>query len=43
MVNTLVCMVTHSIRPTMNYDAKVSIIMIYQAIILHGLSTLRGY
>ena len=33
----------HWIRPTMNHDARLSIVMIHQASILHGLSTLRGY
>ena len=29
--------------PTMNHDARLSIIMIHQDTILYGLSTLRGY
>ena len=43
MVSTLVSMVRHWIGTTMNYDVKPSITIIHQAIMLYGLSTLRGY
>ena len=43
MVSILVCMVTHWIGPMVNHDIRLSIVMIYQFIILHGLSTLKGY
>ena len=33
----------HWIRPTMNHDARLSIVMIHHDVILHGFSTLRGY
>ena len=33
----------HWIGPTMNHDARLSIFMIHQVTILHGLSTLREY
>ena len=33
----------HWIGPMTNHDARLSIVMIHQATILHGLSTLRGY
>ena len=33
----------HWIRPTMNYDGRLSIVMIHHDVILHGFSTLRGY
>ena len=33
----------HWTRPTMNHDTRLSIVMIHQATILHGLSTLREY
>ena len=33
----------HWTRPMMNHDTRLSIVMIYQATILHGLSTLKGY
>ena len=39
---TSVCDV-HWTGPTMNHDARLSIVMIHQATRLHGLSTLRGY
>ena len=31
------------IKPMVNHNAKLSIVMIHQATILHGLSTLREY
>ena len=31
------------IGPTVDHDARLSIVMIHQATILHGLLTLRGY
>ena len=43
MVSALVCTVTHKIRPTMNHDARLSIIMIHQITIPYRLSILRGY
>ena len=49
MVSALVYMMytsvydVHWTRPMMNHDARLSIVMIHQATILHGLSTLRGY
>ena len=42
MVSVLVCD-AHYTRPMVNHDARLSIVMIHQATILHGLSTLRGY
>ena len=33
----------HYIGTKVNHDARLSIVMIYQATILHGLSTLKGY
>ena len=33
----------HWIGPMVNHNSRLSIVIIYQAIILHGLSTLRGY
>ena len=42
MVSALVCD-AHWTGPTVNYDARLSIFMIYQATILYGLSTMRGY
>ena len=41
MVSLLVY-VTYWTGPTMNHDAMLSIVMIYQVSILHGLSTLKG-
>ena len=37
MVSTLMCMVTYWKRPTMNHDITVSIVMIHQITLLHGL------
>ena len=33
----------HYIEPKVNHDTRLSIVMIHQATILHGLSSLRGY
>ena len=33
----------HWTRPTVNHNTRLSIVMILQATILHGLSTLKGY
>ena len=38
-VSTLEGIVTHWTRPMVNHDVKLSIVMIYQATLLHGLST----
>ena len=43
MVSVLVCMVTHWIRLAINHNVRLSIVMIHQATILHGLLTLSGY
>ena len=41
MESALVYMVTHWAKPMMNCNVRLSIVMIYQAHMLHGLSTLR--
>ena len=33
----------HWIGPTVNHNARISIVMIHQVITLHELSTLKGY
>ena len=43
MVSALEYVNAHYIGPMVNHDVRLSIIMIHQATILHGLSTLRGY
>ena len=43
MVNVLVNMVAHWTEPMVNHDIRLSIVMIHQDSILHGVSTLRGY
>ena len=43
MVNVLVYMVAHWTEPMVNHDIRLSIVMIHQDFILHGVSTLRGY
>ena len=43
LVSTLVYMVRYWVGPTVNHDVRLSIVMIHQASILHGLSTLRVY
>ena len=42
MVSALVY-VMHTRQPTVNHDARLSMVMIHQATILHELSTLRRY
>ena len=41
MVSTVACIVMHWIRLIVNHDVRLSIVMIHQATLLHGLSTLR--
>ena len=43
MVSALVYVMYTRLGPRVNYNAKLSIVMIYQVTILHGLSILRGY
>ena len=43
MVSALVFMFIHWTRPTINYEVRLSVVMIHQATMLHGLTTLRGY
>ena len=43
LVSALVCMVTHWIRPTVNHDENLSLVIIHRATLLCGLSTLREY
>ena len=35
--------VMHTRQPTVNHDARLSMVMIHQATILNGILTLRGY
>ena len=37
MVSALACMITHWTKPTLNHDARLSIVMIHQPNMLHGL------
>ena len=43
MVSILVYVMHTKTEPMVNHDARLSIVMIHQVTILHGLSTLRGY
>ena len=43
MMSALVCIVIHWTEPMMNHNVRLSIIVIRQMTILHGLSTLKGY
>ena len=43
MLSALACMVTHWMEHTMNHDISLLIVIIHQATILYGLSSLRGY
>ena len=39
IVSALVCMITHWIKPTVNHDVRLSIVIIHQTTILYELST----
>ena len=43
MVSLIVYMVTHWIKPMINHDIKLSVVMIHQVTKLHELLTLRDY
>ena len=43
MVSALVCMTTYYTGPIVNHDARLLVVMIYQATILLRLIALRGY
>ena len=43
MVSALVYVMYKWTKPMLNHDARLSIVMIYHATILAGISTLRGY